>query len=185
MTYIPQRDFQEMLDEIPRETWPDHRAELNVRVKLDEYEHQRRNGASVTLKDFYKFDPWTATIYGKGDRVVKSIKVGKYLMVSLMLSDGTRAGIYVHQLSAFTAFGKIPDGLSVDHINQDKLDNSFHNLRYATHSDQNLNQKTMVCTVKVIFDETSVRPGEIFKKYEPPGMLGHYLVSNMRLQRLR
>jgi hypothetical protein len=180
MKYITQRAFQEMLDEIPMETWPDLRAELNVRVKLDEYEHRRRDGASVTLQNIYKFDPWTATIYGKGERVVNSKKSGKYRMVTLMLSDGTRAGIFVHQLSAFTALGKIPDGKSVDHINRDKLDNCFCNLRYASHREQNLNKKTAVCSVNVLFDETSVRPGEIFKKYEPPGMVGHYLVSNMR-----
>jgi hypothetical protein len=175
MKYITQRAFQEMLD------GPDLRAEMNeVRVKLDEYEHRRRTGASVTLQNIYKFDPWTATIYGKGDRVVKSSKVGKYLKVSLMLSDGTPADIFVHRLSAFTAFGKIPDGLSVDHINQDELDNCFCNLRYATHSEQRLNKKTAVCSVNVLFDETSVRPGEIFKKYEPPGMVGYYEISNMR-----
>jgi hypothetical protein len=179
MKSITQRAFQEMLDEIPEETWPDLRAEYQ-RVKLDEYEHRRRNGASVTLQDFYKFDPWTATIYGKGNRVVKSSKVGKYRIVSLYLSDGTSASIYVHQLSAFTALGKIPDGLSVDHINRDKLDNCFYNLRYATRIEQALNRKTAVCSVNVLFDETSVRPGEIFKKYEPPGIAGYYEISNMR-----
>ena len=180
MKSVTQRAFQEMLDEIPPETWPDLRAELNVRVKLDEYEHQRRNGASMTLQNIYKFDPWTATIYGTGDRVVNSKKSGKYRMVNLQLSDGTRAGILVHQLSAFTAFGKIPKGKSVDHINKDKLDNRFHNLRYASPREQNLNRKIAYYTVKVLFDETSVRPGEIYRKYHPPGMLGHYLVSNMR-----
>jgi hypothetical protein len=175
MKSITQRAFQEMLVE------PDLRVEMNeVRVKLDEYEHQRRNGASVTLQNIYKFDPWTTTIYGQGDRVVKSKKSGKYRMVGLYLSDGTRAGIFVHQLSAFTALGKIPDGFSVDHINRDKHDNSFCNLRYATHSEQMLNRKTWDCTINVLFDETSVRPGEIYMKYEPPGMLGHYEISNMR-----
>jgi hypothetical protein len=180
MKYVTQRAFQEILDEIPREKWPDLRADMNVRVKLDEYEHRRRNGTSVTLQNIYKFDPWTATIYGKGDQVVKSSKSGKYRKVSLYLSDGTQACIYVHQLSAFTALGKIPDGKSVDHINRDEHDNCFCNLRYATRSEQSLNQKTKVCSVNVLFDETSVRPGEIYKKYHPPGMLGHYLVSNMR-----
>ena len=180
MKYVTQRDFQEILDEIPPETWPDLRAELNVRVKLDEYEHRRRNGASVTLQNIYKFDPWTTTIYGKGDRVVKSYKQGKYLMVSLYLSDGTRASIFVHQLSAFTAFGKIPEGCSVDHISRDELDNCFCNLRYASLSEQALNQKTKNFPVNVLFDENSVRPGEIFLKYQPPGAVCHYLVSNMR-----
>ena len=180
MKYVPQRAFQDMLDEIPREKWPSLRAEMNVRVNLDEFEHQRREGASVKLQNIYKFDPWTSTIYGQGDRVVKSSKSGKYRMVNLYLSDGTRAGILVHQLSAFTAFGKIPEGCSVDHINRNKLDNCFCNLRYATRHEQRLNRKIAVCSVKVLFDETSVRPGEIYKKYHPPGMLGHYLVSNMR-----
>jgi hypothetical protein len=180
MKYITQRDFQEILDEIPPETWPDLRAEMNVRVKLDEYEHQRRNGASVTLRDIYSFDPWTTTIYGKGDRVVKSKKSGKYRMVCLYLSDGTRASILVHQLSAFTAFGKIPDGLSVDHTNRVEHDNCFHNLRYASPREQRLNQKTRVCSVNVLFDETSVRPGEIYMKYHPPGIVGYYEISNMR-----
>ena len=179
MKSVPQRAFQEMLDEIPRKTWPEPRAEYQ-RVKLDEYEHQRRNGASVTLQNIYKFDPWTATIYGKGDRVVAPYKKGKYRMVGLMLSDGTRAGILVHRLSAFTAFGKITEGKTVDHINRDEHDNSFHNLRYATRREQSLNQKTRDCGVNVLFDETSVRPGEIYKKYEPPGAVCHYEISNMR-----
>jgi hypothetical protein len=180
MKSVPQRAFQEMLDEIPSETWSDLRAEMNVRVKLDEYEHQRRNGASVTLQNIYKFDPWTSTIYGQGDRVVQPFEVQQYYKVNLQLSDGTSAGIFVHRLSAFTAFGKIPVGLSVDHINRDKYDNSFCNLRYATRIEQRLNRKTMDRGVNVLFDETSVRPGEIFKKYQPHGIAGHYLVSNMR-----
>jgi hypothetical protein len=180
MKSVPQRDFQEILDEIPPENWPDLRAELIVRVKLNEYEHQRRNGASVTLQNIYKIDPWTATIYGQGDRVVQPSKRGKYRKVSLKLSDGTSASIFVHQLSAFAAFGKIPEGKSVDHINQVEHDNSFYNLRYASRREQALNRKIAVYTVKVLFDETSVRPGEIYKKYQPPGIVGHYLVSNMR-----
>lgn len=49
--------------------------------------------------------------------------------------------ILAHQLVAEYFLPKRPDGCdTIDHINRDKLDNSFWNLRWATRSDQALNR---------------------------------------------
>lgn len=62
----------------------------------------------------------------------------KYLQV---YSGGKRKIHFYHILVAETFIGNRPNGLVIDHINRDKLNNSVSNLRYATYSENNLNKE--------------------------------------------
>jgi hypothetical protein len=53
---------------------------------------------------------------------------------------GKRRSVRMHRLIARKMFGEIPNGLDVDHINRDKLDNRRDNLRLLTRSQNCLNR---------------------------------------------
>lgn len=48
---------------------------------------------------------------------------------------------YVHRIIWEMHYGKIPDGLFIDHINHDRSDNRIDNLRVVTHSQNHFNRK--------------------------------------------
>ena len=53
---------------------------------------------------------------------------------------GARFTKTVHSLVAECWLGEKPDGLEIDHIDRDKDNNDYRNLRYVTHSKNNLNR---------------------------------------------
>ncbi len=61
-----------------------------------------------------------------------------YLRVSLMTPDGLKKYEYVHRLVAKTFLAKADHSLTVDHINNDKLDNKPENLQFMTRRDNSL-----------------------------------------------
>jgi len=65
-------------------------------------------------------------------------KIG-YIMTKTY--KGTRCATYLHQLVCKKYNVKERDNLSVDHINQNKIDNRHTNLRFATQSLQNQNRE--------------------------------------------
>lgn len=48
--------------------------------------------------------------------------------------------VFLHRVVAECWLGKRPDGLQVDHIDRNSLNNDYHNLRYVTKSEQMLNR---------------------------------------------
>jgi len=54
-------------------------------------------------------------------------------------NDGSGSKIYMHRV-----INKTPDGLHVDHINHDKLDNRKNNLRNVTASQNHMNRKKVI-----------------------------------------
>jgi len=72
----------------------------------------------------------------RGERVLKpGTNTDGYLMVSLH-----RKSINVHRLVALAFLASVEGKLTVDHINQNKLDNSVGNLRWADRSEQLINR---------------------------------------------
>jgi len=74
--------------------------------------------------------------FGKEKLLKPRNHIGGYLKF-LLCKDGKYKNEYVHRLVA-KAFIPNPDNLSqVDHINEDKTDNSVHNLRWVSSSENN------------------------------------------------
>lgn len=179
-------EFRQAVSETPRDDWHRLRDRFgSVRVPLDEYRHRRADGALVKLKKgLYAIDPWTATVYStrtKKGSTLRPAMTNRYLKLNIALEDDTRAPVFVHNLSAFAAFGPRPvDKDSVDHVSRDKLDNSFVNLRYASHIEQCSNRQSRDVIVRVpFFMERDALPGEEFREYKPANAKGHFLISNM------
>lgn len=64
-----------------------------------------------------------------------------YVLKSLTSDDKKRKQYSVHRLVLMTFDKPQPKGHTCDHINRIKTDNRLINLRWATHSEQNLNKK--------------------------------------------
>ena len=64
-----------------------------------------------------------------------------YVTPVLRLANGTVKACYIHVLVIETFLGrKTPDGMVIDHVNQDKGDNRLSNLRFATLSENVINR---------------------------------------------
>jgi len=85
--------------------------------------------ALVDPEDFERFGPlkWTAQVQGPGLR---------YAYRNVLQSSGKLRTIYLHRLIL-----QAPDGMTVDHINGNGLDNRRQNLRLATQAENCRNRR--------------------------------------------
>lgn len=67
-------------------------------------------------------------------RILKPDKSGKYLRVTLS-KNGEKNRESVHRLVYESFCGEIPEGMEVDHIDGNKLNNKVENLRCVTHKE--------------------------------------------------
>lgn len=82
-------------------------------------------------------------------RIVRNVKSKKqlrqhlnnqgYYLVTVCIKGHPRH-VTVHSLVAECWLGEKPDGYEIDHIDKDKINNCYTNLRYVTHSENNLNR---------------------------------------------
>lgn len=75
----------------------------------------RRKASNTTL-------PWARASFSRPDRKRRIVKIG-----------GTAA--FEHNVAWVYAFGPVPEGFFVDHVNRDESDNRLSNLRLATLSE--------------------------------------------------
>jgi len=59
----------------------------------------------------------------------------------VLLSSGKARNFYIHRLVASAFIEPVEGKDTIDHINQNKLDNRVSNLRWATRSEQHLNKR--------------------------------------------
>lgn len=64
---------------------------------------------------------------------VKGTESNRGYLYFQLQRDGKRRNFSFHNLVAKAFIGEPPDGMEVDHINRQRLDNRLQNLRYVTH----------------------------------------------------
>ena len=79
-----------------------------------------------------------------------------------LIRDGKRINYLIHQLVAKFFIGDRPNGLVIDHIDRNKLNNNVNNLRYITQQDNSRNHERV--NAEIPFDIEN-RHSLVCKKY--------------------
>lgn len=104
-----------------------------------------------------------------GHKTIGKLNAYNYLEVTV-----AKQKIRVHTLVCAAFLGPRPDGFtSVDHINQDPLDNRLVNLRYATSQQQANNRKTVKPVQQIRSDGTVVATFTTMKEASDVTGVGH------------
>ena len=104
-----------------------------TRISLDELSPK---GALEKFKAFYSYDSVTGNIIRNSDGYTYNYISKKGYKQPLSLKfDGIEYHILYHRLCWFLYYGEfVPKNLQIDHINNDKLDNSIENLQILDNS---------------------------------------------------
>ena len=86
------------------------------------------------MKMKYRYEPDTGLVIGRGNRPIGVVSNKGYLRTNI----GDKK-VSLHRL-AFELMGvDIPEGMEIDHINHNRSDNRWSNLRLVTHSENQRN----------------------------------------------
>lgn len=99
--------------------------------------------SSLRRKVGYRIAGLQKEVAGK---VIKPRKNTHGYMSLCLSKNGKVAHVTVHKIVAEAFYGKKPDNLEVSHLDGDKLNNHYKNLKYVTHT-ENEHQKVLHGTV--------------------------------------
>jgi len=99
----------------------------------------------VPIKDYedlYSFDLNTNQVWGHKYKKYKKPALRKHGYYQIELSKNSKKKYFTfHRLVYEAHNGEIPEGLCIDHIDNNRLNNNIDNLRLATHSQNSRNRK--------------------------------------------
>jgi hypothetical protein len=99
--------------------------------------------ASLNNLGFSKYDiSDLGNIRNVRTKYILKQKKNQYMNISIYNDDDIQITVPIAFLVMNAFVGPRPKGMTIDHINQNPLDNRLCNLRYATGSEQNLNRKS-------------------------------------------
>lgn len=98
------------------------------RIDISEYDYDADKG--IWSKYWEKFLEGHVNKYG-------------YVYLSLKCLDGKRRFFYLHRVMWYMAYGPIPDGYEINHIDENKQNNALSNLNLMTHK-ENCNHGTRI-----------------------------------------
>jgi len=102
----------------------------------------------VPIKDYedlYSFDLNTNQVYGhKNKKYLKPYLSNRNYYINNLYKNGKKKQFPLHRLIYEAHFGNIPEGLCIDHIDNNKTNNHIDNLRLATLSENQWNQKIRI-----------------------------------------
>jgi len=116
------------------ETWRD--------VNGHEKEYQISNRGNVRSLDRHHINTRGHNRFHKGQGLKLVLGLNGYYRVTLRKSNGNRKGVTartheVHVLVAEAFLGNRPEGMIVNHRDEDKLNNHIYNLEYITYKENN------------------------------------------------
>lgn len=84
----------------------------------------------------YEIDPEAGTVWSyKSNRFIGAYDKDKYISVCLINDKGDKKMISMHRLIWTVVNGEIPKGMEINHIDENKENNSILNLSLVTHKE--------------------------------------------------